>query len=244
MEFMLRFGLKRADEVVYPAEIPEERRKTSDWKNYREELGCREAERRIARGDNLLLVATELEVPMGATFVTINSKLAQFPGRAARFMVMKRDEAEAEQTLRDEIDAVLLDLNLANYIDTSIGAVVSEFPFDRETEELYKRVSFSGQDHAALMELIRLSVTETLRRIGRRALQSADNQPISSAEESNLGKSSALEEKKAQHTEEQPIVSRHGNKSADTISARSSRKRRSVTRARKRGVRTKSHTGV
>jgi hypothetical protein len=101
--FMRRFGLKAADEVVDPDEIPEERRTIRDWKEYREQLACREAERRIARGDNLLLVATELEVPMGATFVTINSKLAQFPGRAARFMVMKRDEAEAEQTLRDGI---------------------------------------------------------------------------------------------------------------------------------------------
>ena len=60
--FMRRFGLKRADEVVDPDEIPEGRRTIRDWKEYREQLACREAERRIARGDNLLLVATELEI--------------------------------------------------------------------------------------------------------------------------------------------------------------------------------------
>ena len=170
MRFMFETGRHRADEILENDEVPDEQRTTRDWKNYREELGCREAERRIARGDNLLLVATELEIPIGATFAAVQTKLAQFAPRVAQFMIMKRDFADAEETLRDEMDAVQKDLNLADYIEPPIAEIANEFPFDDETAALYERVSFDGQDRGAFVDLIRRCVEEALRRIGRRVL--------------------------------------------------------------------------
>lgn len=156
MRFVIENGLNRADEVVGGDEIEgEERNTVRDWKIYREELQCIEAERRIARLDNLLLVATDLEIPIGSMLAAINSKLNLYPPRAARFMVMKRDVADAEITLRDEMDAVIKDLNLADYIDAPIEEIANELSTDPEI------------------------IREALRRIGRRALSQhqADDEP-------------------------------------------------------------------
>jgi hypothetical protein len=167
--FMIAHELNRADEEV-EGSGDGERKSVRDWKIYREELQCQEIERRIAKGDDLLLVATDLEVPIGATFATIQTKLSQFPSRVARFMLQLRDEASAEERLRDEMDAVLMDLNLARYLDGAAAEVAASFPFNDECAELYAKVSFAGQDRALFVELIERCVTEALRLVGSRAL--------------------------------------------------------------------------
>jgi hypothetical protein len=232
--FMIAHGLNRADEDVDPENIPGERRTVRDWKMYREELSCTEAERRIARGDGLLLVATELEVPIGATFVSIQTKLSQFAPRVARFMVMCRDEAAAEDKLRDEMDAVLTDLNLAGYIDGAAEDVAREFPFNEECADLYARVSFAGQDRSLFVELVGLAVQEALRRIGRRALASTTSQalaetsvPISSTEASKDGESPLLAPATPNASPHSPVEPVEANPE------RARRKHKSVTRRRK-----------
>lgn len=89
-------------------------------------------------------------------------------------MVMLRNEADAQNKLQDEIDAILTDLNLASYIDAGINAIIAEFPFSEECAELYNCVSFAGQDRAALISLIALSTTEVLRRVGRHVVPHSD----------------------------------------------------------------------
>lgn len=235
MRFMLETGRNRADETLEEDELDGDRTTVRDWKIYREELACREAERRIARGDNLLLVATELEIPIGSMLAAINSKLALYPPRTARFMVMKRDVADAEQTLRDEMDAVLKDLNLADYIDPPIDEVLSSFPFDDETAALYAKVSFGGQDRGTFLELIRRCVVETLRRVGQRALTVEPVQPISSEPQRNEPIDVAPEATNSRN------VARDSAERADKSSAKSvpldsstpRRKSRSVTPKRK-----------
>lgn len=188
VKFVVENGLNRADEVFEGDKLGDENRKTvRDWKMYREELACQESERRIARGDNLLLVAADLEIPIGSMLAAINSKLTLYPPRAARFMVMKRDVADAEQTLRDEMDAVVKDLNLAEYIEQSIAEIISAFPFNDEVAALYAKVSFDGHDRAGFVELIRLSVEETLRRIGKRALNHDSGAAAGAAASQELG---------------------------------------------------------
>lgn len=177
LNFMVLHGLKRADENEHPDDVPEERRSIRDWKEQREKLLCEKLAREIARGDGLLLVATDLEVLLGATFASIQTKLSQFPARVARFMVNKRDESQAEATLRDEMDAVLTDLHRALYLDDCINDVAAGFPFDDETRSLYERVSFGGQDRDAFVELLQLSLVEALRRIGRRAIAQPESRP-------------------------------------------------------------------
>jgi hypothetical protein len=234
MRFMLDTGRNRADEILDDDEMSGDRTSVRDWKIYREELHCREAERRIARGDNLLLVATELEIPIGAMLAAINSKLALYPTRTARFMVMKRDVADAEQTLRDEMDAVLKDLNLAEYIDPPIDEIVSAFPFDDETTALYAKVSFGGQDRAAFLELIRACVEETLRRIGQRAL-SVTEQPTASDCISTEPKSTVPSATETGDRDSQIGAECRSTSAASSAAANPSVKPRVATRRRKRG---------
>jgi hypothetical protein len=204
MRFILQHGLNRADELLESDEFgagpdgiqgSSDRRTVRDWKMYREELACTEAERRIARGDGLLLVATELEVPLGATLVAVQTKLSQFAPRVARFMVNLRDEPAAEDKLRYEMDAVLTDLNLASYIDGAAEDVARLFPFNEECADLCARVSFAGQDRSLFVELIQRCVTEALRSIGARALSNSESESI--AETTAPGKSETPEPKDA-----------------------------------------------
>lgn len=235
MHFMLETGRNRADETLEDDEQDGDRTTVRDWKMYREELLCQEAERRIARGDNLLLVATELELPVGAMLAAINSKLALYPQRAARFMVLKRDVSDAEQTLRDEMDAVIKDLNLAEYIEPPLEEILAEFPFDEETAALYAKVSFDGQDRAAFIDLIRLAVEETLRRIGRRAI-AVDGAP-EDRDDSNV---EANDSEKDARTDQTLAASAARNAPEIT---KPRRKRRPVTPTRKRARRSEKTTG-
>jgi hypothetical protein len=176
---MVRYQLKRADEHVDPDDLDDdagELRTVQDWKKYREQLMCTQLERSIAKDDGKLLVAPELEVPLGAMLAAFQTKLSQFPARVARFVRGLRDENEVEDRLRDEMDADLADLQAARYIDASIPEILDQMPFDEESERLFKLVTFEGQDRAALLELIGHVVTETLRRIGRHVVKDLRNE--------------------------------------------------------------------
>jgi hypothetical protein len=151
LEWMRKHGIKRADEYADPDEIPEERRSIRDWKEQREKLQCIKLEREIDRGDGKLLVAAELEEPLGATFVAVQNKLAQFPERVAPSVAGFTDVPEIIGILRAEIDADLSALHEASYL--------------AEVEAL------TSDPHVA--ELVR----EVLRRIGRRAIAAARSLP-------------------------------------------------------------------
>jgi len=115
--FILRFGLKRADEVVDPSEIPEERRTIRDWKDHREKLLCTQLERAILRDDRILLVATEIEIAIGQLIAGVSVALDHFAPSAARFVVGLRDIHDVQAKLQSEIDAVKQRINAAHYLD-------------------------------------------------------------------------------------------------------------------------------
>jgi hypothetical protein len=172
--FMQRFGLKRADEVTDPEDTHEDRKSVRDWKGRREELMCEKLEREILRDDGKLLVATEIEIALGQLIAGVSVSLDHFAPGAARFVVGLRDIHDVQAKLQSEIDAVKQHINTARYMDDCVDEVAQSFPFDPETEKIYKRVSFSGQDRAAFVELVRCATTAALRAIGQRALRSVD----------------------------------------------------------------------
>ena len=135
--FMRRFGLKRADEAVD--------RDIRDWKEHREKLMCTQLERSILRDDGKLLIATELEIALGQLIVGISVALDHFAPAASHFVVGLRDIHDVQAKLQSEIDAVKQRINAAFYLDDCIDEVAQSFPFDAETEEIYKRVGFSGK---------------------------------------------------------------------------------------------------
>jgi hypothetical protein len=227
MRFILEHGLNHADELLEPDEIDgDEPRSLRDWKEHREKLMCAKLEREIARGDNLLLVAAELEIPIGATLAAVQTKLSQFPPRISRFMVGLRDQAEAEDKLQYEIDAVLADLQAANYLDQSLSEILASLPFDAETEKLFELVTFDGQDRQQLLQLIECVARETLRRIGQRVIAATNEAAASPTPEADESLSSTREQKPDGEKSAAPVV-----KAAVTKPPRG--KRRSSTTPRK-----------
>ncbi|MGA3170351.1 MAG: hypothetical protein ABSE62_05000 [Chthoniobacteraceae bacterium] len=148
-----------------------------DWKVQREMRIVRKLDIDIDHLEGRMLVAADLEVPLGATFAAIQTKLSQFPARAARFLVGIREESVAEEKLRDEMDAVIADLHSTSYIDEpsspGFAGPRDGEEWDEETERLFALVSFDGQDREALLRLVEQLVRLTLARIGRRVIQDA-----------------------------------------------------------------------
>jgi hypothetical protein len=145
---MVRYQLARADKDVDPdvwtRGDDEGLRTVTDWKKEREQIMCTQFERSIAKGDGVLLVAADLEVPLGATFAAIQTKLSQFPSRVARYVKGLRDEQEVEDRLRDKIDADLRDLQSGGFIETSGASVLAYLQFDADSERLVQLVTFQG----------------------------------------------------------------------------------------------------
>jgi len=181
----LKRGAASADEEIDPENAGDEEGegsiirpprvggRQSEWTIAIAALDHRRKENAVRVQEGALLVAADLELPLGATFATIQTKLAQFPARTARYFVGLRDVAEIEERLRDEIDADLADLHAARFTaEDAVAAAVASVPFDAESEALLKVVTFDGQDRAALLQLVTAIATEALRRLGRSAITS------------------------------------------------------------------------
>ncbi|MEQ1862790.1 MAG: hypothetical protein ABMA13_22950 [Chthoniobacteraceae bacterium] len=183
-EWMVRHGLARADErvagddedagddvdVIHPPRLSGSQ---SDWT--KAVLSEKHASARLDRQtkEGTLLVAADLEIPLGSAFAAIQVKLAQFPATTARVVAGRRDVAEVEELLRGEMDIVLGELHGAGYLDTVPAELVAALPFDEQSAALCEKLLFAGADRTALLALVAHLVTEALRRIGRRALTTA-----------------------------------------------------------------------
>jgi DNA-binding XRE family transcriptional regulator len=194
-KFMVTHELKPAKTFVTPDEDPEEDtgadviqppRIAGSQANWQIAVLREKFEKeRISRLtlEGTLLVASELEVPLGATFAAIQIKLSQFPQRVARHVKGLRDESEIETVLRDEIDADLTDLQAARYLHLTVAEILQDLEFDGESQRLFTLVTFDGQDRDALLELIARVALETLRRIGRRVIDRSIKESKSSEDE-------------------------------------------------------------
>jgi hypothetical protein len=166
----------------------------------------------------VLLVATEIEIALGQLVAGVSVALDHFAPSASRFVVGLRDIHDVQAKLQSEIDAVKQRINAARYLDDCINEVAKSFPFDPETEEIYKRVSFSGQDRDAFVELVRASTMAALRAIGARTLD-ITNQPSLAHTDATI-----------------PAPEPKDVAEVESASKKPRRKRRSVTRSRKRGA--------
>lgn len=187
-QWMIRHGLKRADEHVDPdgfdlededgagegGEVlhpPRVAGKDADWKRAISAEKFERARMERWKLEGILLVAAELEVPLGAMLAAVQTKLMQFPDTAARRVKGLRDEAECADALRDEIDALLRDLSGVRFDSpTAVAEAVDSLPFSPETESLLAKLTFGGEDRAAFMDLVKSVATEALRTIGRDAI--------------------------------------------------------------------------
>lgn len=187
----------------------------SEWDLAIAALDHRKKENAVLTLEQSLLVASELELPLGATFAAIQTKLAQFPARVARYLVGLRDVAEVEDRLREEIDADLGDLHAARYTaDDAIGAAVAAVPFDAETAALCEKLLFAGSDRTALLELACAIARQSLRLLGQRAIAAA-------LHEKDLPDTALADEKTGQVTEEATIkeaLARNNPATADSPS--------------------------
>lgn len=188
--FMVQHGLKRADEhiesideddadapgVIKPPLVAGTQ---AQWNVAIAAVDHAKKQTGLAVLQGALLVAAELEVPLGATFAAIQTKLSQFPARVARYLTGLRDPGEIEDKLRDEIDADLADLHAARFTgESAVAEAVAAVPFDAESERLLSLVTFASQDRDALMQLITAIATEALRRLGRTAVEQVSGAKI------------------------------------------------------------------
>lgn len=127
-----------------------------------------------------LLSAAELEAPLGATFVAITNQRTQLPERLAPLVAGFTDIPEIIAIIRAETEAGLTILNAADYL-TDIRELVGDLPTDAETTRLLALVTFSGQDHRALIELLAHLITIILRRIGERVITAISAPPVPDA---------------------------------------------------------------
>jgi hypothetical protein len=175
--FIVEHGLARADEDVDPEDLPPERRTVRDWKQRREELLCAKLERDIAREDELLLIAAELEMAVGQLLSGLSTALNHLPGSAARFVTGLRDPHAVQAKLQVEVDAVLQRLYAARYIDQSIAEEIAALPDDAESAALCDKLLFTGADRGALLGLVERLTRAAFARLGRRALADITGAP-------------------------------------------------------------------
>jgi hypothetical protein len=228
--FMIAHCLARSDEDETSGEFPEG--SVTDWKKRREQLMCVKLEREIDRQDGKLLVASELEVPIGATFMAIQTKLSQFPERAAKRVTGFTDVQEVEARLREEMDGDLGELHAAEYLEILESTAI---PFDEQTEELYRRVSFDGQDRDAFCELARLLAREVLRKIGNKvinAITEAQPEEIETPADENASNQCKIEPVSCKKLAKMPVERAISKLARRRKSGKASAKRKNALKAR------------
>jgi hypothetical protein len=91
VEFMRRFGLKRADETVQRDELPGERRTIHDWKEDRAKI---EYERAVFAFDvekRKYVLLDEMCAAVGQMLAGFRTAMNMLPGSAARWLVGLKD---------------------------------------------------------------------------------------------------------------------------------------------------------
>ena len=189
LRFMVDLNLKRgaaaADIEIVPGEDdecggmikpPPVGGSQAQWNVAIAALDHRKKANAIGVQEGRLLVAAELEVPLGAMLATFQTKGAAFPSRVARHLVGLREIGEIEDKLREELDADFADLQFASYLaEDALAAAVAAVPFDDATKALCEKLLFDGADRTALMALAGALATEALRQLGGCAIARSHN---------------------------------------------------------------------
>lgn len=144
----------------------------ADWKAWGEKLKGEKLHLELEKQRENLLVASELEVPLGATLVAITSRLTQLPEILAPLVVGQLDVPDIMEIIRPETDGILAALNVGDYI-AEVDQLVGDLPTDPETTQLLELVTFTGQDADALRRLLAHLLKRILSRIGREAITRA-----------------------------------------------------------------------
>lgn len=180
--FIQRHGLKNADQhapfvgdddgggtIILPPRIGGSQ---ADWKSREIKLKGDRLEIELEEKKLTLLPSAELEIPLGATFVAIANKLTIYPERVAPRVTGLRDVNEVMDVLREECQSDLNGLFAAQFL-TQLAAIVAGLPADPDIAAQFQRVTFAGQDVAALLAVIEHCAGKVLAGIGENAITAA-----------------------------------------------------------------------
>ncbi len=180
--FIQRHGLKNADQhapmdggddddgtVILPPRIGGSQ---ADWRSREIKLKGDRLEIELQEKKLTLIPAADLEIPLGATFVAIANKLTVYPERVAPRVTGLRDVNEVMDVLREECQSDLNGLFAAQFL-TQLSAVVAALPEDPAIAAQFQRVTFAGQDIAALLAVIEHCAAKVLDGIGKNAITAA-----------------------------------------------------------------------
>lgn len=158
-----------------------EKRTLTEWRAA--EVAEKVARLQIDNGQakRALLVAVELEEPLGATLLAIQTILHALPHRVSGRLLGINDPHEIARILREETETTQIAINAADFYH-DLARLVAELPSDEESERLMALVTFEGQDRAALNALIVRVAGLALSAIGRRALKAFNDEPDAAPE--------------------------------------------------------------
>lgn len=113
----------------------------------------------------------ETTVAVGQMLVGFRTALNMLPANAARWLIGLRDFHQIKDKLQSEVDSVLNSLGRCDYLKTEAAVVIAKsLPFDAETEALLDKITWLGEDRAALYELIGRVAACAITEFGRLSL--------------------------------------------------------------------------
>jgi hypothetical protein len=166
-----------------PQELPK-----SHWDRKKAQLDYERALYRFEVEKEKYVELNEMTVAVGQMLVAFRTAINMLPSSAARWLVGLRDFHQIKDRLQSEVDAVLNTLGRGEYFEEArVEAIAQSLPFDAETEALLGKITFLGQDRAALYELIGRVAARAIAEFGRSSLSDLLQRELPSEEASTTG---------------------------------------------------------
>lgn len=148
------------------AELPK-----SHWDRKKAQLDYEPALYRFEVEKEKYVELNEIMIAVGQMLVGFRTAINMLPANAARWLVGLRDFHQIKDKLQSEVDAVLNSLGRCDYLKTdTAGVIAKSLPFDAETDALLGKITWLGEDRAALYELIGRVATRAITEFGRLSL--------------------------------------------------------------------------
>ena len=122
IEFIVRFGLKCADEAIKPEDLPKERWTIREWKEHREKLMCEKIQFEIENEKKKHVPLDEICAAVGQMLAGFRTAINMLPGSAARWLIGLKDFHAIKSKLESEVEGVLQSLGGAANTSSSSPA--------------------------------------------------------------------------------------------------------------------------
>jgi hypothetical protein len=143
----------------------------SHWDRKKAQLDYERALFRFEVEKEKYVELNEITLAVGQLLAAFRTAINMLPSSAARWLVGLRDFHQIKDKLQSEVDAILNSLCRGDYLKAEAAELIAKsLPFDAETDALLGKITFLGQDRAALYELIGRVAARAIAEFGRSSL--------------------------------------------------------------------------